>query len=376
MAKVALVHDYLREYGGAERVLEELHRLYPEAPVYTAFVDQKSLGENWQRFQDWDIRQTFLSKIPLIKKTFSPLRVLAARAFAQLDLSEFDIVISSSNAYMAKAARASKPHAKHFCYCHTPSRVLYGYTAKSHWRDRAITRFFGEIINHYMRFVDFRVAQEVGVFIANSEETQARIKKFYHRDSSVVYPPVDTSFYNPREEEIVKKNYFLFVGRFVPYKKADLVIEAFYKLGIELRIIGTGPEEHKLKKIAKDNVKFLGRASDKVLFENLKSAKAVIFPSEEDFGIVPVEAMACGTPVISYGVGGATETVISGKTGEYFFEQTPSSLIEVVKKFDSKKYKFSDLRSRAEEFSLEKFRENFRKQIDEYYADYKKKFEL
>jgi len=291
-------------------------------------------------------------------------------AFEQFDLSKYDLVISNSTS--AAKGVITRPKTCHISYCHTPTRYLW----MPKMDERASSSWLRRRVNKSLKKWDVAAVARVDYFIANSENIQDRIKKFYHRDSSVVYPPVDTSFYNPKKEEIKKDSYFLFVGRFVPYKKADLVIEAFNKLGIELRVIGTGPEENKLKKIAKDNVKFLGRASDKVLFENLKSAQAVIFPSEEDFGIVPVEAMACGTAVISYGVGGATETVISGKTGEHFLQQTPDSLIEVIKKFDSKKYKFFDLRSRAEEFSAEKFRERFKNQVDRYYEDYRNKFEI
>ena len=241
---------------------------------------------------------------------------------------------------------------------------------------RASTSWLRRKVNHTLRIWDIAAAARVDYFIGNSKTVAERIQKFYRRGSEVIYPPVDTSFYNPKKEDIKKGNHYLFVGRFVPYKKADLVIEAFNKLGIELRLIGTGPEEEKLKQLAKDNIKFLGRASDAVLFDNLKSAKAVIFPSEEDFGIVPVEAMACGTPVIAYGVGGATETVIPGKTGELFMQQTPEALIQVVKNFEPSKYKFEDLRARAEEYSNEVFAKNFASTVDKLYSDYKKQMDL
>jgi glycosyltransferase involved in cell wall biosynthesis len=346
MAKVALVHDYLREYGGAERVLEELHQLYPEAPVYTAFVDKKALGDNWQRFKDWDIHQTFLSNIPLIKKTFSPLRVLAARAFAQLDLSEFDIVISSSNAYMAKAARASKPNAKHFCYCHTPSRVLYGYTAKSHWRDRAITRFCGEIINHYMRFVDFRVAQEVGVFIANSEETQARIKKFYHRQSVVIYPPVKmvdvARDYLVENKGFKKEGYYLYVNRLAYAKHPEIAVEAASDLNLALKVVGDGDMLGKLRQMAGQSVEFLETVDDQTLADLYRGAKALIYPVEdEDFGMVPIEAMAWGTPVLAHYSGGPKETIKNAKTGLFFKDLSVEALKQAI--FDFEKMDFDSI---------------------------------
>ncbi|MDQ5951465.1 MAG: hypothetical protein QG639_746, partial [Patescibacteria group bacterium] len=187
--KVALVHDYLREYGGAERVLESLHQLFPDAPVYTAFVDENALGIHWQKFKDWNIKQTWISDIPFHKIAYSPLRLFAPAAFKDLDLSSFDVVISSSNAYFAKAVQV--PNGKHICYCHTPARSLYGYSTMSDWRSNPITRIGGSLINHYLRMVDFEVAQKVDTFIANSEETQQRITKFYRRNSTVVYPPVN-----------------------------------------------------------------------------------------------------------------------------------------------------------------------------------------
>lgn len=346
MAKVALVHDYLREYGGAERVLEELHQLYPEAPVYTAFVDKKALGDNWQRFKDWDIHQTFLSNIPLIKKTFSPLRVLAARAFAKLDLSEFDIVISSSNAYMAKAARASKSNAKHFCYCHTPSRVLYGYTAKSHWRDRAITRFCGEIINHYMRFIDFRVTQEVGVFIANSEETQARIKKFYHRQSVVIYPPVKmvdvARDYLVENKGFKKEGYYLYVNRLAYAKHPEIAVEAASDLNLALKVVGDGDMLSKLRQMAGQSVEFLETVDDQTLADLYRGAKALIYPVEdEDFGMVPIEAMAWGTPVLAHYSGGPKETIKNAKTGLFFKDLSVEALKQAI--FDFEKMDFDSI---------------------------------
>jgi glycosyltransferase involved in cell wall biosynthesis len=343
MPKIALIHDYLREYGGAERVLEELHEMFPEAPVYTAFVDKKSLASNWQRFSDWDIRQTCLGKILLIKKIFSPLRILAARAFAKLDLSDFDIVISSSNAYMAKAARATKNNAKHFCYCHTPPRVLYGYSAKSQWRERLITRFFGELINHHMRFVDFKTAQEVGVFIANSLETQARIKKFYHRQSVVIHPPVtmvDKAInYLAEEKKFNKQGYYLYVNRLALAKHPEIAVQVASDLNLALKVVGEGDMLPKLKKMAGGSVEFLGTVDDQKLAELYRGAKALIYPVEdEDFGIVPIEAMAWGVPVLAHYSGGPRETLETGKTGVFFNDLSVEALKQAI--FDFEKIDF------------------------------------
>ena len=348
MAKIALVHDYLREYGGAERVLEELHKIFPEAPVYTAFVDQKALGINWPTFADWEIRQTFLSKIPLIKKTFSPLRILAARAFTQLDLSEFDIIISSSNAYMAKAARATKHGAKHFCYCHTPPRVLYGYTAKSHWRERAITRFFGELINHYMRPIDFDLAQKVDTFIANSKETQSRIKKFYHREAEIVYPPVKmvdlAKKYLTEHKSFKKQEYYLYVNRLALAKHPEIAVQAANDLNLPLKVVGDGDMLPMLKRIAGKSVEFLGAVNDQQLAELYHGAKALIYPVEdEDFGIVPIEAMAWGTPVLAHFSGGPKETIKNAQTGLFFNDLSVEALKQSIFDFTKMDFDHQDI---------------------------------
>jgi glycosyltransferase involved in cell wall biosynthesis len=368
MVKIALVHDYLREYGGAERVLEELHELFPEAPIYTAFIDKKSLGDNWQCFSDWDIRQTYLSKIPLIKRTFSPLRVLAARAFAKLDLSEFDIVLSSSNAYMAKAARASKPNAKHFCYCHTPPRVLYGYTAKSHWRDRVITRFFGEIINHYMRFVDFKAAQQVGVFIANSQETQFRIKKFYHRQSEIIYPPVSmidlAKDYLAEHKSFKKQGYYLYVNRLAYAKHPEIAVQAATDLNLPLKLVGDGDMLAKLKQIAGPSIEFLGTVADATLAELYRGAKALIYPVEdEDFGMVPIEAMAWGTPVLAHYSGGPKETITNAKTGLFFKDLSAEALKQAIFDFEKMDFAAKEIHQSSLTYSPAAFRKKIKELV-------------
>lgn len=363
---IALVHDWLSEFAGADKVLLQLKKIYPDADIYTSIYDPKKVPQ----FAKYKVYTTYLQKLPSSKKLRSIMIPLMPLAFEQLDLSKYDLVISNSTA--AGKGVITRPNTCHISYCHTPTRYLW----MPEMDERASTSWLRRRVNKTLKVWDLAASARVDYFIGNSKNVRDRIKKFYCRDAEVVYPPADTTYYNPKKEEIKKGDFYLFVGRFVPYKKTDLAIEAFNKLGIELRLIGSGSDEKKLKKIAKDNIKFLGRASDKVLFENLKSAKALIFPSEEDFGIVPVEAMACGTPVIAYGVGGATETVIAGKTGELFMEQTPEALIKVVKSFDPKKYKFEDLRSRAEEFSNKVFAKNFSSTVDKLYSDYKKEMDL
>jgi len=363
---IAIVHDWLSEFAGADKVLYQIKKIYPDADIYTSIYDEKKVPQ----FAGDKIQTTYLQKFPLSKKLRSIMVPRMPLAFEQLDLSKYDLVISNSTA--AGKGVITRPNTCHISYCHTPTRYLW----LPEMDGRASTSALRRRVNKSLKIWDLAASARPDYFIANSKNIQSRIKKFYHRDSEIVYPPVDTSFYNPKKEDIKKGDHYLFVGRLVPYKKADLVVEAFNKLGIELRLIGCGPEESRLKKIAKENIKFLGRASDKVLFENLKSAKAVIFPSEEDWGIVPVESMACGTPVIAFAAGGAMETVVGGITGEFFSPQTPEALIKTVKNFDPTKYKFEDLRNRAEEFSNEVFAKNFASTVDKLYANYKKQMEL
>lgn len=359
---IAIIHDWLSEFAGADKVLWQLKQIYPDADIYTSIYDEKRV----KKFSSCKVHTTYLQKLPFSKKLRPIMIPLMPLAFEQLDLSKYDLVISNSTA--AAKGVITKPSTCHISYCHTPTRYLWEPSMDT----RASSSWLRRKVNHTLRLWDFAASRRVDYFIANSQFIGQRIKKFYRRDSEVVYPPVDTSFYKTNDKKLKKGDHYLFVGRFVPYKKADLAVKAFNQLGIELRLIGSGPEEKRLKKIAKKNIKFLGRASDDVLLENLRSAKALIFPSEEDFGIVPVEAMACGTPVIAYSVGGATETVIAGKTGEFFSEQTAESLIEVIKVFDPEKYKLSELQSQAEKFSNENFQENFQQQIEDYLRQYKK----
>ncbi len=324
--KIALVHDYLREYGGAERVLEALHEIYPDAPVYTAFVDEKAMGKNWFRFASWDIRQSKLINFPFYKKLFSPMRVFAKWAFEQFDFSEYDLVISSSNAYFAKAVQVK--NGKHICYCHTPPRVLYGYSAKSNWQANPITRLAGNFLNHFVRQMDFVAGQNPDIMIANSKETALRIKKFYKRESIVINPPIeifdqaDAFFTNLGETEkkqlMSKKNesYYLYVNRLALAKHPEIAVQAASKLDLPLKVVGSGAMLNDLKNMAGKTVEFLGAVNDKQLIDLYKNAKALLYPVEdEDFGMVPVEAMTFGTPVIAHKSGGPKETIIENKTG-------------------------------------------------------------
>jgi glycosyltransferase involved in cell wall biosynthesis len=351
--KIALIHDYLREFGGAERVLMVLHEMFPQAPVYTAFIDRQAMGIHSKHFADWDIRQTWLARVPLIKKLYSPLRFLAPKAFADLDLAKFDLVISSSNAYFAKAVRV--PNGQHLCYCHTPPRVLWGYTAMGDWRRNPLVHFAGSILNHFMRVVDVQVSrQNVDLFIANSRETARRIKKFYRLDSTVVYPPIDlpTTKLTPTQD----RSYYLYVNRLALAKHPELAVAAATKLDLPLKVVGTGKMLADLQAMAGPTVEFLGGVSDQELQTLYAQAKALIYPAEdEDFGMVPVEAMGWGTPVIAHRSGGPLETVVEGKTGVFFEELNVASLVKALEQFKSQKYNSQTIHRHAKKFDQRAF---------------------
>ncbi|MEX0895846.1 MAG: glycosyltransferase [Patescibacteria group bacterium] len=357
--KIALVHDYLAEYGGAERVLEALHELYPDAPVYTAFVNQKGLGIHWSKFADWDLRETWLSKIPWHTKLYSPLRIWAPKYFKDLDLSAYDVVISSSNAYFAKAVRV--PNGVHLCYCHTPARSLYGYTTMSNWQSNPLTRVPGQLINHFLRMVDFEVAQEVDQFIANSQETAFRIEKFYRRDSVIVYPPVRIPEKSPQRNN---QAYYLYVNRLALAKHPELAVQACNSLKLPLKVVGEGKMLHQLKQQAGPTIELLGAVDDKTLSELYAGAQALLYPVEdEDFGIVPVEAMGYGVPVIAHNSGGPKETVIDGKTGVLFDQLSAAGLQQAIKRAEDIQFVPEKIHQHAQKFSVNAFKKNIQKLV-------------
>lgn len=340
--KIAFVHDYLAEYGGAERVVEALHEIWPDAPLYTAFVDWKRLGDHAKRFKNWDIRPSWVQHFWIIKKFISPLRFLGPLIWQSFDLSGYDVVITSSGWFIPRGVIVKKP-TLHICYIHHPPRNLYGYATGSNLQKYWPVKLYSVFINFFLRNYDFRTAQRVDYFIANSEETKRRVQKFYRRDSTVIYPPV---FQNPRHEIRNSKqiqnseflnhtSYYLSVGRLSWAKRVDLIIDACNTLRLPLKIVGVGNEEEALKKIAGPTIEFLGSVSDNTLARLYMRAKALIFCAlDEDFGMVPVEAMAYGTPVVGLSQGGVKETVLDGKTGILFSRPTIEGLCSAIRKFE------------------------------------------
>lgn len=368
--KIALVHDFLREYGGAERVVEAIHEIWPEAPLYTSFVDWKSLGEHAKRFKGWDIRSSWVQHNFLVKKFHSPLRFLAPRVWESFDLSDYDVVLSSSGWFISRGVIVKKP-AVHICYIHHPPRNLYGYATGSVLQKYPLVRAYATVVNFFMRQYDYQTAQKVDYFVANSQETARRVQKFYRRDSTVIYPPVHIEQRVSSNEKRVSKSYYLSVGRLMWAKRVDLAIVTANQLNLPLKIVGAGPEESYLRSIAGPTVEFLGSVPDSQLGVLYAGAKATIFCAlDEDFGIVPVESMAAGTPVIALAQGGTLETVIDGKTGVLFEQPEVSSLVSAIDRFEKGygKSNFSSAcKKQAQQFSKARFQKELKAFVEEKY---------
>jgi glycosyltransferase involved in cell wall biosynthesis len=364
--RVALVHHWLVSRGGAEAVLYELHRMWPDAPIYTAAYIPKKFPELARA----DVRTTFLDKIPLLKHKHQFFPLFLGLPFKTLDMSQYDLVISSCAAE-AKYVRTG-PNTLHICYCHTPVRY---YWSDYEWRLEHppfgrlnwLARIVFPVVVGVLRRIDYKGAQGVDVYVANSKFIQARIKRYYHRDSTVIYPPVSTRALLdlPRAEG----DYYLMVSRQVASKRIDLAVDGFNELGMQLKIVGTGEELAAQRARAKSNVEFLGWVSDDERNRLFAGAKALIFPPEEDFGIVPLEAMSAGTPAIAYNAGGAPEYVTDGITGVLFDEQTPAALVAAVRRFETLKFKPEVIRARAREFDVSVFCQHMTEFVD---AEWKK----
>jgi glycosyltransferase involved in cell wall biosynthesis len=355
MQKVAIVHDYLIDFGGAERVLLALHEIYPEAPIYVSVYRKSRLGKFNEKFQGAKIIQSGFGYLPFADRLISPLRFLLPAIWGSFDLTKYDLIISSSSWAVTKGFDKKKG-ATEICYCHTPPRYLYGYDTSRRFGGLMgkLAGFYGLIVNHFMLQYDFKQAQKVDYFIANSEEVKKRIEKFYRRDSTVIYPPVDL----PVSAAITSdRNFYLTGGRLTAAKNFDLIIRVFNKLGLPLKIYGSGPLETSLKNIAKSNVEFLDKVSDSEIAGLYAGAKAFILAQkDEDFGMTAVEAMSHGTPVIAYRGGGYLESVIEGKTGLFFDDLNIESLSSSVKKFEKTKFKPGDSISQSKKFSKERFK--------------------
>ena len=353
--RIALVHDYLNEFGGAERVLLALSEIWPDAPIYTAFY--RSDSPAYVRFKNKKIITSWVHKIPFFSKYLhSPLRFLAPLIWNSFDFTKFDVIIGSSGWYVTKGFKRKSEKSIEICYCHTPPRWLYGYKTSIEFQKYWPVRIYAAIIGHFMRMYDFKAAQRVDYFIANSKNVAERIKKFYRRDSKVIYPPVEL----PQISGVKKGDYFLVISRIVGGKSLGLAVKAALKLGISLKIAGKPAgyytEYKELQKLSGGNIDFLGYVSDEELVELYQKARASLaLSTDEDFGITPVESMLVGTPVIAFKGGGYLESVVDGKTGVFFTESTVDSLIAAIKKFEMMNIKPEDCIAQAKKFAKERF---------------------
>ena len=356
--KIAIVHDFLMQMGGAEKVVEVLHDMYPDAPVYTSAYDANAMPT---AYQSWDIRTSFLQNMLLKRHTYRLALLLYPLAFEGFDLSAYDVVLSSSSAF-AKGV-ITQPHTQHISYTHTPMR--YAWTTRSYMQNERMPRWVRGLLQpgtHYLRMWDSVATNRVDQLVANSSAVAKRIRKFYRRDSVTIHPPVNTQRFQLTED---RGNYYIIVSRFVPYKRLDLAVEAFTRLGRPLKVVGTGRQMQSLQKQAGGNVEFMGHVSDRELPTLMAQARGFIMPGEEDFGIAPVEANACGVPVIAYAAGGALDSQRNGETGVLFAEQSVESLCNAVETAERTQFDPITIRNHARRFDTSVFRREIARLVDD-----------
>ncbi len=355
--KTAITHEWLVSYAGSERCVESFTNIWKEADVY-ALVDFLNDEQREIILKGKKANTTFIQQLPLARKKHRYYLPLFPTAIERLDLSDYKLIISSNHA-VSKGVKTNK-NQLHISYCHSPMR--YAWDQSEHYL-KGLTGLFAKSFMNYLRKWDLKSADNVNFFIANSHHIAEKIKRIYNRDSAVIYPPVDVDKFTVSEK---KDDYYLIASRFVPYKKVDLVVEAFNRMPVKkLIVIGSGPEKEKVKSIAKSNIEFLSHQPTEKLKEYMTKAKAFVFAAEEDFGIVVVESMACGTPVIALNKGGTAESVINGKTGIHFNEQTPDSIINAVKEFEKRidYFDVQTIRKHAEKFNRANFEENIKQYV-------------
>ncbi len=357
---IALVHDWLNQLGGAEDVLVELHRLFPKAPIYTSIYDRQRMPAEWQ---NWDIRSSWMDRLPRVHQMHQPYMPLYAATFAGMRIpDEYDLVLSNKSAFCIGVRVGSQ--ARHVCYCLTPTRFTFDFAAYAKRESipgpaKAILPAFNAVLRAWER----QAARRVTRFIAISREVRQRIRAHYGRESDLIYPPVQVTKYTVSHE---CDGYFLIVSRLLPYKRIDLAIDACNRLGLPLLIAGDGRDRPRLERMAGPTVKLLGRVDDETLSRLLARCRAFIFPGLEDFGIAPIQAMACGKPVIAFAGGGSLDTVIDGVTGLLFREPTADALGAALSAFERATFAPAAIRAHAEKFSAERFQREMTQALREH----------
>jgi glycosyltransferase involved in cell wall biosynthesis len=360
--KVALVHDWLNQIGGAENVLITLKEIFPHAPVFTSIYDRERMPPV---MREWEIHTSALDRIPGVYRNHQAALPLYPFVWEQFDFSSFDVVLSNKSGFCHGII--TSPRTLHLCYCLTPTRYLW--STESYLQREGVGRLRRAVLPPLLtalRLWDQNAARRVDHFAAISSAVQQRIAKFYSAGSKVIYPPVETERFKPRETG----DYYFIVSRLIPYKRIDLAVEAFARLGLPLVIAGDGRDRARLEAIAAPNVRFLGRVSDDDLVEWMGGARAFIFPGEEDFGIAPLEAASAGVPVIAYAAGGALDTVVEGESGIFFQHQTVESLMNAVHRFQSMTFQKAIIRATAMQFDVDAFRRHILEWVQQSHVEH------
>jgi glycosyltransferase involved in cell wall biosynthesis len=344
---VVLVHDWLNQLGGAENVLEAMVELYPDAPIYTSMYAPNRMPDE---YRSWDIRVTWMDRLPGIHTYQQPYLPLYPRAFSGLDLSDYDVIVSNKSGFCHGVA---SPNAVHICYCLAPTRYVWQYDtyAARENLSQGMAAILRPVIAALRRW-DYDAAQRVDHFVAISSDIRQRITQYYNRESTIIYPPVNTDRYHP---QLTIEDYFLVVSRLIPYKRIDLAVRACTALDLPLIVVGDGRDRSRLESMAGPTVQFLGRVADADLPDVMARCKAFLFPGMEDFGIAPVEAQAAGRPVIAYQGGGALDTVIEGQTGAFFDQQSVASLTDALREFDANRFTAAACTENAKRFDAPVF---------------------
>jgi len=367
--KIAIAYDYLIQMGGGERVIQALHEIFPDAPIYTVVYCPETMSDD---FREMDIRTSFVNRLPLSHKKFELYIPLYAFGMEQFDFREYDVVLSVST--MVAKGVVTGPRTCHVSLCFTPMRwawdLYHDYIAEL--KNARLVRWAFRFFTHYYRIWDIASVSRVNYFIAGSEVAARRIRKHYSRDSDVIYPPVDCSAFQPNGQP--PEDFYLVVSRLVYAKRIDVVVDAFAKTNRRLVVIGQGERLPLLRKVATPNVEFLGYQSDAVVHDYYARCKALVFPGEEDFGLTPVEAQASGRPVVAYAAGGSRETVIDGETGVFFHEQTPEALNEAIDRFETIDFDPARARRNAERFDFAVFEKQIRAFVEDRHEQYEGDF--